>query len=109
MHVKWEGRQVSICAWGPELYGVHVIQIVLTCAVCSCVLHVQWEGRHLKLTAVYARGDPGFTVHMTFNLVEDYNSAFRQISMCWPPEVTAAAIAALDETMGFRPLAARGT
>lgn len=71
--------------------------------------HVQWEGLHFKVTAVYAPGDPGFTVHMTFNHEEDYSAAIRQISMCWPQEVTAAVIAALDETLGFRPLAARGT
>jgi hypothetical protein len=70
---------------------------------------VQWEGLHFKVTAVYAPGDPGFTVHMTFNHEEDYSAAIRQISMCWPQEVTAAVIAALDETLGFRPLAARGT
>lgn len=69
----------------------------------------KWEGRHFKLTAVYAPGKPGFSVYMTFRHEDDYGPHVRQVSMCWPPEVTAAVVPALDDVLGLRPMAARGT
>lgn len=86
------------------------------CCCCCCTaavlplhIYVQWEGQHLKLTAVHAHGEPGFSMHMQFMVEEDFSSAVRHISVSWPADVTAQAIAALDDTMGFRPLAVRGT
>jgi hypothetical protein len=48
-------------------------------------------------------------MHIQFMVEEDFNSAVRHISVSWPADVTAQAVAALDDTMGFRPLAVRGT
>ena len=72
------------------------------------LLH-QWEGRHFKMTAVYAPGEPGFSVQMTFSQEDEYGPDVRSISTCWPADVTAAAMAALDDALGLRPLAVRGT
>lgn len=70
----------------------------------------QWEGQRFKLTAVFAPGEPGFTVQMVFrHEADDFGPDVREVRVCWPVEVTAAAVAALDDTLGLRPMAARGT
>jgi hypothetical protein len=98
---------VHVLRWANRL----TLAIAPCCRMCclSVLLRVQWEGRHFKLTAVYAPGEPGFSVYMTFRHEDDYGPHVRQVSMCWPPEVTAAVVPALDDVLGLRPMAARGT
>jgi hypothetical protein len=66
--------------------------------------HVQWNGPRIRLTAVYAPGEPGFSVESAF-LGDDG----REVRCAWPADATAALVAQLDQTLGFRPMAARGT
>lgn len=71
----------------------------------------QWEGRAFKLTALYAPGEPGFSVHIVaLCQADEYGPVGeREVSCCWPPDVTAAVVAELDRVLGLRPLAVRGT